>query len=297
MTTKLPHSTHDGMLPVGTMEIPSFVLDDGRRVISGRGMTSAIGMKGRGQGVTRIVAHPTLKPFIDKGLSMAIETPIEFHGIANRKTQGYEADVLIDLCKAVIDARNAKMLRTPQEQRYAHAADAVVTAFAKTGITAVIDEVTGYEAIRDRHSLQKILDRYLKQEHAKWAKRFPDEFYKLIFDMRGWQWRGMSVNRPSVVGKYTNDIVWQRLAPDILKELERLNPKDELGRRRVRHHQFLTDSIGHPKLQEHLHAAMALMRASGKNWNNFMRSMNRAFPKLNTTLELPFEDENGTAQG
>jgi len=94
-----------------------------------------------------------------------------------------------------------------------------------------------------------------------------------------------------VVGKYTIDIVWARLAPGLLKELERLNPKDERGKRRVKHHQFLTDSIGHPKLQEHLHAVMALMRASGRNWDRFKRSLQRAFPKINTNLELPFEED------
>jgi hypothetical protein len=100
----------------------------------------------------------------------------------------------------------------------------------------------------------------------------------------------MAVNRPSVVGKYTNDIVYERIAPDLLKKLRHLNPKDDRGRRIVRHQQFLTDDIGHPKLQEHLHAVMALMRGSGKNWVNFMRALQRAFSKLNTNLELPFDD-------
>jgi len=50
------------------------------RVISGRGMTKAIGMKGRGQGVARIVTHPTLKPFINNELDLAIRNPIHFVG-------------------------------------------------------------------------------------------------------------------------------------------------------------------------------------------------------------------------
>src|SRR5450631_1014498 len=54
----LPRATHKGMLKVvADLQIACFVLDDGRRVISGRGMTAAIGMKGRGQGIARIAGH------------------------------------------------------------------------------------------------------------------------------------------------------------------------------------------------------------------------------------------------
>ena len=63
MTEKLPKATHRGILTIGEIDLPCFVLEDGRRVISGRGMTKAIDMRGRGQGVRRIPTHKTLKPF------------------------------------------------------------------------------------------------------------------------------------------------------------------------------------------------------------------------------------------
>ena len=90
---------------------------------------------------------------------------------------------------------------------------------AMVGIVALVDEATSYQKIRDRKALNRILDKYLLAEHAKWAKRFPDEFYMEIFRLRRWQWQGMKVNRPSVVGKYTNDFVWDRLAPGVREEL------------------------------------------------------------------------------
>jgi P63C domain len=76
------------------------------------------------------------------------------------------------------------------------------------------------------------------------AKKFPDEFYQEMFRLKGWPWQGMSINRPQVVGYYTRDIVYARLAPGIVEELERRNPKDDKGERRGRHHQLLTDDIG-----------------------------------------------------
>ena len=47
----MKRATHQGVLRIADIEIPCFVLEDGTRVISGRGVTKAIGMKGRGQGI------------------------------------------------------------------------------------------------------------------------------------------------------------------------------------------------------------------------------------------------------
>ena len=166
--------------------------------------------------------------------------------------------------------------------------------FDKVGIIALVDEATGYQEIRDREALQAILDKYLRKDFAAWAKRFPDEFYQQMFRLRGWQWRGMKVNRPSVVGHYTNDLVYQRLAPGILEKLRELNPKDEKGYRKARHQQYLTDDIGVPALYEHLHSTTAFMRAS-TGWDQFYRMMQRAFPKLNSTMLLDFPEPDETA--
>jgi hypothetical protein len=84
-------------------------------------------------------------------------------------------------------------------------------------------------------------------------------------------------------------LVWERLAPGILEELETRNPKDDQGRRKGRHHQLLTDEIGHPALAQHLHAVVSFMRASS-TWDNFYRLMNRAFPPKGQTIEMPFDD-------
>src|SRR3972149_798273 len=99
----------------------------------------------------------------------------------------------------------------------------------------------------------------------------------------------MKINRPSVVGRYTNDIVYERLAPGILKELKSRNPKNETGNRPAKHHQWLTQDVGHPALAQHLHATIALMRASA-TWEHFYRLLQRALPKKNETIPLALKD-------
>jgi len=82
------------------------------------------------------------------------------------------------------------------------------------------------------------------------------------------------VKRPSIVGKYTNDFVYDCIAPGVLDERRRNNPAQLTGWRKNRHHQWFTPELGHPKLKEHL-AVTALMRAA-PNWESFKRSINRA---------------------
>lgn len=127
--------------------IPCFVLDDGTRVISGRGMTAAIGMRGRGQGIQRILGHRAFKFLIDEQLEVAIDNPIRFVGSGSWKANpasGYEATILLSLCEVILAARDEEMLRTEQELRYAKCCEILVRALAKVGIIALVDEATGY---------------------------------------------------------------------------------------------------------------------------------------------------------
>jgi hypothetical protein len=74
--------------------------------------------------------------------------------------------------------------------------------------------------------------------------------------------------------------------------LTKKNPViEETGRRKTKHHQWLTDDIGHPALDRHFSGVMALMRAN-TYWENFRRMMEKAYPKIGTQLALKlFEEE------
>jgi hypothetical protein len=67
------------------------------------------------------------------------------------------------------------------------------------------------------------------KELAAWAKKFPDEFYENIYRLKGWPWPGMGKNRYSVVAYYTRDLVYERLGPGLLKELESKSPRNGDG--------------------------------------------------------------------
>jgi hypothetical protein len=166
----------------------------------------------------------------------------------------------------------------------------IIRGLAHVGIIALVDEATGYQYVRAREALEEILEKFIAKELFKWVKTFPDEFYERLFGLRGWKFNPISVKKPVVVGRLTNNLVYERLAPGVLKELRRLNPKTEKGTRPYRHHQWLTRDIGHPRLREHLASLIALMKAAA-NWNDFWRMVQRALPKYGDLPLIEYGEE------
>jgi hypothetical protein len=293
----LPKATHKGILKIGDAEIPCFVLNDGRRVISGRGLTSAIGMKGRGQGVGRISTLKAVKLSQNNNLPLAIEKPILFLGESPKVGQpsdGFEATVLQELCEALLEARDAGVLVSEHERRYAREAEILIRSFARLGIVALIDEATGFQSERPKDALQQYLEMLVHKELAVWAKKFPDEFYENIYKIRGWVWPGIGKNRYSVVAHYTRDLVYERMAPGLLNDLETKTPKDENGHRSARMHQWLTGDIGDPMLASHLQSILTLQRlaiANGWGWTKFMSMVDQVMKKKGDSIDLPFAEQ------
>jgi hypothetical protein len=291
----LPKADYKGTLKIGN-GLPCFVLDDGRRVISGRGITKAIGMKGRGQGTARIAALIRKNQSKFNELALAIEKPLLLDSGAPLPTQGYEAPLLVDLCQAVLELRDSGLLRTEQELRYAMECDILTRAFAKTGIVALVDEATGYQEVRPKDALQLYLEKIIRKELAAWAKKFPDEFYENIYKLKGWAWPGMQKNRYSVVAYYTRDLVYERIAPGLLEELEKRSPVNDKGQRPNKLHQWLTEEIGNPMLAQHIYSLVMFQRlalSNGYGWNRFVKMVDRVHPRKGATLELPFPGEQG----
>jgi P63C domain len=287
------HGSPDRPLTIGNIEIPCYVLEDGRRVIVQRGIMTALDMKqgtaGRGGGdrLAKFASTKAIMPFVTSDLRKMVTEPIRFRA-SGSLAYGYEATVLADLCDAVLQAREAGELHY-QQAHIAKRCEILVRAFARLGIIALVDEATGYQEVRDRKALEEILNKFISEELRRWTKTFPDDYFKEIFRLRGWSSPTQPGKRPGVLGHYTNDIVYERLAPGLLDELQRLNPSDGQGHRKHRHHQYLTDDHGDPRLREHLDKVTFLMKASS-TWNQFKLLLDRAMPKINATGLLPLPD-------
>lgn len=264
------------------------MLTGGTRVFSQRGMIEGLGLTIRGGQLLKLL--DSVKAFVSDDVVKAVLEPVRFRRPGGGPlVSGYPVELLIDMCNAVLDAEAA--LTLPSHYKVvAVRANVLVRAVAKVGIIALVDEATGYDEHR-KEKLNALLDKYLRQELAAWSKRFPDEFYYHIFRLRGWKWRGRGVNPPSAVAHYTKDLVYARMAPGILTELEKRNPMlvdEKTGRRRRlgAHHQMLTEDIGEPHLNQHMLMVIGIQRAS-TSWEGMMESVDRALPRLSESMQMP----------
>ena len=278
---------YEGVLEIGEAKIPCAVLDDGTRVLTQSGMLRALGrsasVKGGlvGDPMPPFLSAKNLERFVDADLRSAT-VPVVFKPLAKgamggARAYGYQAALLPKICEVMLQARDAGVLQR-QQLRLAKEAELLMRGLAHVGIVALVDEATGYQEVRDRIALQQILDKYLTDEFAKWSRVFPDEFYKQLFRLRGVPYPppGKHRNwRPSYIGHLTNDIVYSRLAPGVLKKLRELNPRVESGRRKRLHHQHMTRDYGDPALKEHLSNVIFLMRGC-RDWDDFTRRLKTA---------------------
>jgi hypothetical protein len=280
----LPKPEYVGTLRIGEIEIPCAVLPNGKRVVVQREVVGLLTGNKKG-GMDRYLSAQNLLPYVpDKFKGKSLDQAAEVFELNGRKSQGYEGEDIVDICRMYLNARKAKVLLSGQVH-LAEQAEFIVTVFAKVGITALIDEATGYQQVRARDALQLYLEKIIRKELAAWVKRFPDEFYEQIYRLKNWTWNNDS-KRPGVVAKYTKDLVYERLGTGVLTELENKNPVMESGYRKSKHHQWLTDDIGHPQLAMHLSGVIALMRISD-NWDEFKNNLNRAYPRKGDSLLLP----------
>jgi len=237
----------------------------------------------------RYLRGKNIVSLIDPKLKEKLEKPIWFRykGIVRK---GVAASLLPEICDVWLKGRDAGIL-VRNQVNVAIMADILMRGLAQIGIIALIDEATGYQKIRDEDALQKFLALYLSEEKLKWAKTFPDEYYKQLFRLRGWDYNPMSVKRPVLVGKLTNSIVYEKLPDGVLEKLRELNPVDpETKKRKSKHFQHLSKDIGQPDLRDHILQLIAIMRIS-PDWKRFKRNFARAFPAPNQQEEFDFDDE------
>ena len=273
--------------------IPCAVLDDGRRVLSERGVTKGFGLKRAGSNWQKskdssgarmpvFVSANNLKPFISKDLESALKNPVFFRSPHARGNiaHGVEAELIPRVCDVWLQARDAGVLKK-QQAHIAIQADLIMRGLALVGITALVDEATGYQRDRERDALANILEAFVAKEIQKWIKTFDLEFYELICELRG-EPLSRASKRPAYFGKLTNNLVYQRLAPGILDKLEELNPTNDKGNRSRKHFQHLTLDTGYAKLKEHLAGvttSMKLAKIQQLSWDDFLSFLDKTHPK------------------
>ena len=294
----LIRATHEAPLKIGDSIIDSAILEGGVRVLARISVLRAIGRTGKAKGgrgydqeskIPVFLTANNLKPFISEAL-LKNSTPIPFKTLSGIEAIGYRAEILPEICNVFIDAKEAGKLLPNQEHIYQQSKK-LLRGFATVGIIALIDEATGYQKQKD--SYQKILEQYIAPELRPWVKTFDDEYYQQLYRLLGWDWDTFKKTKKThsqYIGKLTNRIVYEKLAPGIFEALEALNPKNKKGYRKHRFHQELSSNIGYIKLIKHLSAIITIMEQfENGQIMDALNKINSRYPSFKLDFQTSFD--------
>ena len=286
-------------LPSLGKEVEGFVIDEVNGepvklpicVLSQRGATAALGLIGGGSfGFRRSLGSSGLAPHLPDDLVEKLNNPlpVKFTLKGSDKSgkliQGYEVETFISALAAIVGAYMKGVLPSSLH-KLAFKANALRDIFARTALDSMIYQESGYWRVIEDQRLSQILDKYLKDYARKWSKTFPDKFWYLLIEIKGYP-SYMALKRPSFVGRWVNDLIYERLAPNIREELAKRSPRTSpSGARKYKFHQFLTEDHGMPALKEHIIKVTTLMEVA-KNKDDFTRMLDKTAPKFDKTIPL-----------
>jgi hypothetical protein len=294
---------YSGVLKIGDLEFPCAVLSDGNntRVLTQSDFMTGMGMyysgwvaKNRSEAeraadVPHFLSFKSLKPFVDKHLGDLQSIIVKYRTLGGGIAHGIRADIIPKICEVWMDADEANKLGSRQKQ-IAAKAKIVMRGLAHVGIAALVDEATGFQAVRAKDALAQILAAFVQKELRPWVRTFPAEYYEELCRLRGVAYPPPNMKLPRYFGTLTNNIIYARLAPGVKDELKLISPRSPSGRHRDKLFQRLTDSVGNPKLREHMSVSTSLMKIS-PDWDTFLGYLDRVAPKWDDTLPLRLEEE------
>jgi len=294
----LPKAIAEGVLRIG--EIPCAVLDDAdnTRVLTQEGFLLAIGRAGKakaGEGATvdglpAFLRANNLKPFINKELERST-TPIIFEPKNSAGFKGigfgYRAQLLPQVCWVYHEAKNAKAL-LPSQMHIGDACTALLKALTNVAIDALVDEATGFQDIRAKDALIKLLEKYVSKEALPWLRTFDNEFYKEMFRLHGYSYDPATVKRPMIFAKRTEDI-YDRLPPGVRKELQRVVKRGKSGRPSEKLYHHLTENTGYKALLDLLHDVRIVQKLS-KNYDEYEENLDKIHPRFGNTIKMDFNE-------
>jgi len=274
-------ATHKGeWTPVGTdINIECYVLENGERVFSLRGTARTMGLKGGGAlALPRMLSANYLQSYLSQDIKNWLQETNDGKVQKIRPPEGgnpfhaFKASLLVDLADAFYRARNNGDFDKPNmayQKELAERLYNITLAFSKVGIDAFIDEITGYQDVREKNALQQLLNLYVEDIFQDWKLRFPEEFYKELFRLKGWVYTGSS-KRPQQTGTLTNQFIYNFLPDDVMKEVRSRRKGNE------KLHQWFTKDTGLNHLEKQIAVTTSLMRAS-ETWEEFEKLFARSF--------------------
>jgi hypothetical protein len=247
------------------IDVDCYVLDDDQKtaVISQRGMGEALGLGEGGSRLPRFVGSGTISPYVGPELAEKLENPIVFQGPTMGPNtppvvvHGYDVTILIDICKAVLQAESDDKLQKRHE-RIAQQARIIYGASAKNGIKQLVYALSGYDATREE--VIAAFKLYVREEAREYEKEFPNQLYREWYRLyqlpepernKPWKFKHLTVNHVYIPLARSSGRIFELVKGQRASSAERYQ----------RLHQFLSD-VGVKALRQHLGQVLGIAQLS-----------------------------------
>lgn len=248
-----PFAKYIGSLNLGAQPVDCYVLDDERRVISMRATVRAIANDDNGD-LSKYVGVKSLQPYMSE-IDIASKI-VNFNIPGNPiKAKGIAAETFLDICSAYVTAFTSGKGLTEKQKGIAINCSILLSACAKTGLIALIDEATGYQYVRENDALQVKIRAFISEELRAWEKTFPDELWEEFGRLANWQ--KPLQQRPKYWGKLVLELIYDAMDPDVAKYLRENKPKPKHG---MNYHQWLSEDLGVRSLTTHINQVIGIAK-------------------------------------
>ncbi len=203
-------ATHKGNFDVHFgIDAECYVLDDEAKtaVMTQRGIAAALGLSNPGgKDFERLVDGKAISKHLGAEARAKVHQPIEFKWVYPGAKQsavsikGYSADLLIDVCNAILAANAVGDLRKNQDNLAKQAA-IVVGASAKAGIQGLVYALAGYDRIKEEVIASYKM--YVAAEAREYEREFSPELYEQWYRLYGlvkpergrpWEFRYLTID-------------------------------------------------------------------------------------------------------
>ncbi len=304
---KLLKATHKGELNIGNLRLQCAVLEDGTRVLTQSSIEKALGRQAGSSKKRRtaiennagvlpsFLAANNLRPFISEDILIPATNPILYDG----KSLGFKADLLPKICNVYLKARDEKALHVTQVNIVKNA-DILIRALATVGITALVDEATGYIKDKKKDEYKDLFYQFIRDDITdKYVKPLKqrEDFWNGIYKIYGIV-RTKGKNHPQFFGKFLRKYLYRPLLDSngaLLEIIDEKNPvitsKGGHKYRKNAMYQFLEKEVAFEEWKNNLIKIETVLEMA-TNKRTFDDYFNRVFKVKNTMEDMIDNLEN-----
>jgi hypothetical protein len=280
------------------VKLVASILDDEDRthVFSERSLSSAFGFKGsasywekRKLGAAVLPAYlsnSALKNYISADLVDKLAAAVPYISTGKKVSTGLEATALPLICDVFVKAGNDN----PKNEALVNAgkrAYAIIMGFSQFGVLKYVEQITGYRYTDEETQIVKSLKEFgVSPVILEWQREFQTDFYRNIYRLKDWPFNPNTVKRPQVIGKYTNQYVYNYLPKDVFQWLKENTPKNKDGKYTKKLFQSLDEKRGKELLRNQLVSITTMLKLS-RSWQEFKDLFARSLGQTQIDFKEP----------